>query len=194
MARSGRFRQVPAHSGEFLAPDAAPRWHIPAHFAPPTWHIPAHPRRMREDFVSLLHLIFSCQRTIGPHGEGGAPTTPRSCAIVTTIAHDRADFPRKTHQKIPDSRNSFCALCRLDPLSMVVRGSPAASGNMSPGGRRATHAADQRGFSAMPISTAGARRRQRFDARVRRERPVHRGRRLRPIPSTAARARTRRIR
>jgi hypothetical protein len=36
--------------------------------------------------------------------------TPQSCAIVTTIAHDRADFPRKTNQKIPDSRNSFCAL------------------------------------------------------------------------------------
>src|SRR5687767_11138047 len=34
------------------------------------------------------------------------------CANVIMFAHGRAHFPRKSQQKIPDSRKSFCALLR----------------------------------------------------------------------------------
>src|SRR5688500_6687117 len=55
--------------------------------------------------ASRIDAYWSAKPQAGRRAKTRAPsTTPQSCAIWTTIAHDRALFPRKTRQKIPDSR------------------------------------------------------------------------------------------
>src|SRR5688500_19986566 len=60
--------------------------------------------------ASRVDTCWSATPQAGRRAKTCAPsTTPQSCAMWTTIAHDRAENPRKTHQKIPDSHNSSCA-------------------------------------------------------------------------------------
>src|SRR5688500_15714497 len=54
--------------------------------------------------ASRIDAGWSATPQAARHAKNSAPsTTPQSCAIWTTIAHDCARFPRKTHEKIPDS-------------------------------------------------------------------------------------------
>src|SRR5688500_12417004 len=64
-----------------------------------------------EHRVPGIDARWSAKPQAARRAENSAPsTTPQSCAIWTTIAHDRAPLPRKARQIIPDSHNSFCAL------------------------------------------------------------------------------------
>ncbi len=120
-AGSGRFwhfscrrrRTSMAHSGTFR----------PARMADSGTFAPELP----SDFTSRRATSSSLAKEPPPPLSGAPSSTPRSCAIVRTIAHDIPVPTRKTHGEFPDSRNSFCAPERLGRVTVS-----AAQGAVSP--------------------------------------------------------------
>jgi len=61
--------------------------------------------------ASRIDACWSATPQAGRAKTRAPSTTPQSCAIWTTIAHDDCVSASKTRKINPDSRKSFCALC-----------------------------------------------------------------------------------